>query len=161
MDIGELQLRLPTVSEINEQLVEFTKEYVKQKVSEIITEISASENLPRDKLMLYIRRINFDDISSTVSSVKRPRKKVDSKHRCRALTSKRDRCTRKRKDSLLYCGSHESSRPNGEISDDDDEDGDVTDDDDFSKDDASTHIVRTKPTIKAKSKTITQQDNEP
>lgn len=161
MDIGELQLRLPTVSEINEQLVEFTKEYVKQKVSEIITEISANENLPRDKLMLYIRRINFDDISSTVSSVKRPRKKLDSKHRCRALTSKRDRCTRKRKDDLLYCGSHESSRPNGEISDNDDDDVDVTDDDDSSKDDdTSTHIVRTKPTIKVKSKT-TQQDNEP
>lgn len=159
MDIGELQLRLPTVTEINEQLVEFTKEYVKQKVSEIITEISADENLPRDKLMLYIRRINFDDISSTVSSVKRPRKKVESRNRCRALTSKRDRCTRKRKDGLLYCGSHESSRPNGDIADSDDND-DTDDDSLSSRDDATTLVVRSKPTIKVKAKTK-EQDDEP
>lgn len=117
MDIGELELRIPTVSEINEHMVEFTKEYVKLKIAEILTEISADENLPRDKLMLYIRKINFDDISSTVNTVKRPRKKIDSKDRCKAKTSKGDQCTRKRRDDMLYCGSHETSRPYGEVDD--------------------------------------------
>lgn len=115
MDIGELELRIPTVSEINENMVEFTKDYVKQKIAEILTLISADENIPRDRLMLYIRKINFDDISSTVNTVKRPRKKIDPKDRCRANTSKGDQCTRKRRDDLLYCGSHETSRPYGEI----------------------------------------------
>jgi hypothetical protein len=114
MEIGELELRIPTVSEINEQMVEFTKEYVRQKVSEVVTEISSDENLPRDKLMMYVRKINFDDISSTIFS-KKPRKKIESEDRCRAKTSKGDRCTRKRKNPILFCGSHETSRPYGEI----------------------------------------------
>lgn len=121
MDIGELELRIPTVSEINEQIVEFTKEYVKKKVSEVLTEISADENLPRDKLMMYVRKIKFEDISSTINAAKRPRKKVESKERCRAKTSKGDRCTRKRKELLVFCGSHESSRPYGEVAESDDE----------------------------------------
>lgn len=147
MDIGELELRIPTVSEINEQIVEFIKEYVRQKVSEILTEVASVENLPRDKLMLYVRRINFDDVSSTINSVKRPRKKVESGDRCCAKTSKGDRCTRKRKDLLLFCGSHETSRPYGEI-----DSGDESDTSSIE----SIPKERSKPVIKAKSRTATE-----
>jgi hypothetical protein len=147
MDIGELELRVPTVSEINEQMVEFTKEYVRQKVAEILTEVASDENLPRDKLMMYIRKINFDDVSSTINAVKRPRKKVESKDRCRAKTSKAVRCTRKKKDILMFCGSHETSRPYGEIGDSDDES--------LGLNSVSTPKIRTKPIIKAKASTET------
>lgn len=146
MDIGELELRIPTVSEINEQMVEFVKEYVKQKVADILTEVASDENLPRDKLMMYVRKINFDDISSTINSVKRPRKKVDSYDRCRAKTSKGDRCTRKRKDTLLFCGSHETSRSYGEI-DSDDESESINTESPIPKE-------RTKPIIKVKTKSV-------
>ena len=115
MDIGEIELRIPTISDINEQMVEFTKEYVRKKISEVLTELSVDEQLPRDQLMRYIHNINFDDISLTINSMKRPRKKVDTRERCRAQTSKGERCTRKRKDMLEFCGSHESSRPYGEV----------------------------------------------
>lgn len=118
MDIGELELRVPTVTEINEQLVEFVKEYVRKKASETLTQIASDENLPRDRLMTYIRKINFDDITSTIVAIKKPRKTVESKERCRARTSKGDRCTRKRKDMLLFCGSHETSLPYGQVDSD-------------------------------------------
>lgn len=115
MDIGELELCIPTVSEINKQIVEFTKDYVKKKVSEILNELASDEGLPRDRLMMYVRKINFDDITATVSATKKPRKKVDSKDQCKAKTCKGDQCSRTRKDDLDYCGSHETSRPHGEI----------------------------------------------
>lgn len=134
MDIGEIELRIPTVSEINEQMVEFTKEYVRQKVSEVLTELSVDEQLPRDRLMRYIHTINFDDISLTINSMKRPRKKIDTRERCQAKTSKGDQCTRKRKDLVQFCGSHESSRPYGEIKGD--------------------SFIRTKPVIKSRSLTV-------
>jgi hypothetical protein len=131
MDIGELDIRIPTVSEINGQIVDFVKEYVKQKVSEVLSAVASDENLPRDKLMAYVRDIQFDDILSTLNSVKKPRKRVESRERCRAKTCKGDRCTRKRKDDMEYCGSHESSRPYGVVEDE--------------------HpVVRSKPVIKAK-----------
>lgn len=113
MDIGEIEARIPTVSEINEQLVDFIKDYVKRKVSDALTRVASQENLPRDKLMMHIQDIDFDDISSTISSTRRPRKKVDSKNRCLAKTSTGGRCTRKRKDTK-YCGGHEVSRRFGE-----------------------------------------------
>lgn len=119
MDIGELELRIPTVSEINEQLVEFIKEYTKQKVADILTEVASSEQLPRDKLMMYIRKLNFDDLV-TLNGLKKTRKVLSTKDRCFAKTSKGERCTRKRKDDLPYCGSHESSRPYGDAVDEDD-----------------------------------------
>ena len=61
MDIGEIELRLPTVTDINDQLVDFVKDYVMKKTSNVLVKISQQENLP------------------------------------------------------LYCGSHENSRPYGEV----------------------------------------------
>ena len=113
MDIGEIELRLPTVTDVNDQLVEFIKDYVKKKTSNVLVKISQQENLPRDKLMCYVHEIDFEDVSTSINT-KRPRKKVDNKDRCLAKTSKGCQCTRKRKTSN-YCGSHENSRPYGEI----------------------------------------------
>jgi hypothetical protein len=113
MDIGEIELRLPTVTDINDQLVEFVKDYVMKKTSNVLVKISQQENLPRDRLMQYVHNIDFEDISTSVNT-KRPRKKVDVKDRCLAKTSKGCQCTRKRKNDL-YCGSHENSRPYGEV----------------------------------------------
>jgi hypothetical protein len=117
MDIGEIEARIPAVSDINEQIVEFTKDYVKQKLSDMLTLISVDENLPRDKLMLYIHKIDFDDITSTIANSKKVRKTLDTEHQCKAKTSKGIRCTRKKKNGS-YCGSHINSRPYGEITTD-------------------------------------------
>jgi hypothetical protein len=147
MDIGELELRIPTVSEINDQLVDFIKEYTKQKVADILTEISSDEQLPRDKLMLYIRKLNFDDLA-TISNVKKPRKSICTKDRCHAKTSKGERCTRKRKDELPYCGSHESSRPYGEV----DEDSQQDQDQDQPQDQPQHQHIKSKPLIRTKTR---------
>lgn len=114
MDIGELELCVPTVSEINEQLVDFTKDYTLRKCAELVTKISADENLPRDKLMKYLQDIEFDDIASTISSVRKPRRQISPEDRCCAKTSKGDQCTRKKKNGK-YCGSHCNSCPYGEV----------------------------------------------
>ena len=111
MDIGEIEVRIPSVSDINDQITEFVKDYVCKKTSSVLIKVSQEHNLPRDKLMSYIHQIEFDDISTTLSA-KRPRKKVETKDRCLAKTSKGGQCTRKRKTDY-YCGSHENSRPYG------------------------------------------------
>lgn len=138
MDIGEIEARLPTVSDINEQLVECIKDYTKKKVCDILIHISSEQNLPRDVLMNYVHTLDFDDITSTISSTKRIRKHVESNERCRAKTSKGEQCTRKRKEKEgHYCGSHINSRPYGEV-------------DNESKPKPS---VKTKPVIKTKNQT--------
>ena len=146
MDIGELELRIPTVSEINDQLVEFIKDYTKQKVADILTEVASDEQLPRDKLMLYIRKLSFDDLAS-INNIKRPRKVICTKDRCHAKTSKGERCTRKRKDELPYCGSHESSRPYGEVNGIDDASTDADADTE-----SQSPPVKTKPLIRTKTR---------
>lgn len=116
MDIGEIEARLPTVSEINEQFVEVTKEYVRQKLAEILVLIAHKEQtLPREELMKYLDMVDFEDINSTVTLSKRARRKINAEEQCNALTSKKVRCTRKKKNGL-YCGSHTNARPYGEVS---------------------------------------------
>jgi hypothetical protein len=114
MDIGEIEVKIPAISEINEQFVELTKGYVKQKLVDLLTFISIEENLPRDRLMKYIHQIDFDDINSTVANSRRTNKHIDAEDQCQAKTSKGVRCTRKKRNGA-YCGSHLSSRPYGEI----------------------------------------------
>ena len=132
MDVGELELRLPTVSEINEQMVEFIKDYVLRKSVDLLTRVSVDEHLPCDKLMAYLQDMDFDDIASTISSSRKPRKQISSEDRCCAKTSKGERCTRKRKTDR-YCGSHCNSRPYGEIGDEEE-----------------VNKIRSKPTIKVR-----------
>lgn len=115
MDIGEIEARLPTVSEINEQFVEVTKEYVRQKLTEVLLLIAHKEQtLSREELMKYLDTLDFEDINSTVTLSKRSRRKINAEEQCHALTSKKVRCTRKKKNGL-YCGSHINARPYGEI----------------------------------------------
>jgi hypothetical protein len=145
MDIGELELRLPTVSEMNEQMLDFIKEYVLRKAVELVNIISADENLPRDKLMEYIQQIDLEDIT-TISVERKPRRQIGSEDRCCAKTSKGERCTRKRK-SGSYCGSHCNSRPYGVIEHEDD----VSENVDVSE------KIRAKPTIIRKDVTPAQE----
>jgi len=133
MDVGEVELCLPSVSEMNEQFVQLLKDYAMRKASDLLTQIASTENLPRDKLMAYLHKMDFDDIVTTISNAKRPRKKIESKDQCCAKTSKGDRCSRKRKEGT-YCGSHLVSRPYGEVTDTED----------------SVPLERPKPCIKVK-----------
>lgn len=115
MDIGEIEARLPTVSEINEQFVETTKDYVKQKLTEVLMMIAHKEQtLSREELMKYLDMVDFEDINMTVVHARRSRRKISSEDQCCALTSKKVRCTRKRKEGM-FCGSHTNARPYGEI----------------------------------------------
>ena len=113
MDIGEIEARLPSITDINDQLVDFVKDYVCKKTSSILVRIAQNENLPRDKLISYIHEIDFDDISHSIVT-KKPRKVIDTKDRCFAKTSKGDQCTRKKRHEH-FCGSHQNSRPYGEF----------------------------------------------
>jgi hypothetical protein len=121
MDIGEIEARLPTVSDINSCLTEFTIEYTKRKVADVLSQLALDKNLSRDSLMHYITDLAFDDLMPSMTTAKKLRKKVDTGDRCCALTSKGERCTRKRKgdSSGRYCGSHCNGQPHGDATVDD------------------------------------------
>jgi len=120
MDIGEIEARLPTLSEINGCLTEFTIEYTKRKLADVVAQIALDRNLSRESLVHYITDLSFDDLLPSMASSKKLRKKVDTGDRCCALTSKGERCTRKRKGdgSGRYCGSHCNGQPHGDVLDD-------------------------------------------
>lgn len=146
MDIGEITAFLPSVSAINEQILQLAKDQCRKHLETILQDIAETTNLPLASLReKYLSELDFGDFSN-LSVAPKFRKKVDSKSRCCACTSKGARCTRKRK-SEKFCGSHEHSRPYGVIANEDDvsEEGS----------DASTAITATskcRPLVKARAK---------
>lgn len=112
MDIGEISIFLPSVSQINDELTGVIKTHCTKAIEEILSDIAETYRIPIDELNeKYLKVLDFGEISV----LGRGKKSIDTKTRCCAKTSK-GRCTRKRKTGL-FCGSHEHSRPYGEIDD--------------------------------------------
>lgn len=107
MDFEHVQTRLPTLSEINDQLQLCINDGAKEVVQQLLHQIAAGEGLAYDYLHeRYGSSINVE------TSGKKPRAQLSSDLRCLAKISNNGRCSRKRKDGL-YCGGHATKRPHG------------------------------------------------
>lgn len=114
MDIGETEIRIPSLSVMNSQMVELIKEQVVNHLTKILTLVADEEQIPREQLLKHLANLDINEANSTISLSKKSRKEIDPAQRCHAITSKGKRCTRKKKEGI-YCGSHSHTRPYGSI----------------------------------------------
>ena len=155
MDIGEIPVHLPTLSAINDQLINLMKDQYLKHLDMVLQDISETRGIPKDQLTeKYMTDTEFGNFGSVSVAPKKSRRKLDPKIRCCARTSNRTRCSRKRK-TERFCGSHEHSRPYGEVEDEED--------DESSTSSASTPrplgtpVVKKKPVVRPKVKIETKE----
>jgi hypothetical protein len=77
------------------------------------------DNKDRNELLNYLDSIHITQLTKE-DFLKRKRIKtcVPTYLKCKARRANGEQCTRKRKDDICYCGTHEKNRPYGEIEDD-------------------------------------------
>jgi hypothetical protein len=119
MDVSEITVYLQSIGSVNEQLLKIIKDQCRKHLEAILCNIAENTDISLSELrQKYLSDIEFGDFMNS-SVLTKSKKKIETSLRCCAKTSKGDRCTRKKKIDR-FCGSHEHSRPYGEISNDDD-----------------------------------------
>lgn len=118
MDYGQSVIRLPTLSQFNENLQPSLNEHIKKKNMQLLTAIADGENLSIRYLLEKYG--GFIDTEQNINVTQRKQRKiVPGKERCMAKKHDGERCTRRRKqidgESNLYCGGHINSRPYGQF----------------------------------------------
>lgn len=118
MDMSQVEIRVPSLSELNDHITEAIKKEVKKHVENLLHRIAQGESLNFD-IIKEKYGINTDvNISSEALKIKK--KKLNTIDKCQARVSAGDRCSRKCKHPDVYCGGHINSRPYGTISKDSD-----------------------------------------
>jgi ribosomal protein L15 len=110
MNLGQAQVRLPTLADINDRLKESMLEAETRAISKLLEKIAEGEGLSLNDLKKKYLRSSAEDPT-------KKRKVIDSSTRCLAKISGSGRCSRKRK-TEYYCGGHIDKRPHGEYMDD-------------------------------------------
>ena len=111
MDISPVEIRVQTLSELNEYIAEAIKKQVKKHTEDLLHRVSHGENLSYEGL-----KEKYGHILEENALIKLPKKKrVDSADKCQACISSGDRCSRKCKGPEKFCGGHLNSRPYGVI----------------------------------------------
>lgn len=123
MDISPVEIRVQTLSELNDYLNDSIKKEVKKQLENLLHRISQGEGLPFDLIKEKYGNLAEGD-ESTLQKPKK--KKIDSINKCQARVSAGDRCSRRCKLPERFCGGHINSRPYGIISLSDTEDSSLS-----------------------------------
>ena len=102
---------------LNTKLTAWISEFKKDIVSKII-ESDSTEDGPPPELLQFI--YNYPNLALTKQDLqKRTRVKntVPYHDRCRALRANGEQCTRRKRESNKFCGTHIKGTPHGEITD--------------------------------------------
>ena len=121
--MSQVEIRVPSLSELNDHISEAIKKEVKKHVENLLHRISQGESLNFDIIKEKYGMNTDVNISSQALKIKK--KKINSIDNCQARVSAGDRCSRKCKHPDVYCGGHINSRPYGIISEDSDSDNSV------------------------------------
>ncbi len=93
--------------------------YVTEFKSDITSFVNENMNLLDPNVTNLIDLINnYDNLSidkTDFTKRKRIKTEVPFYLRCTAKRANGEQCTRKKKDSICFCGTHEKNRPHGEI----------------------------------------------
>jgi hypothetical protein len=118
MDISQVEVRIPSLSELNTQISECIRKEVRKQLEGLLHHLAQGENLSIDYLKdKYLHLTEVDQITVT----KQTKKKISCDEQCRARVSTNKRCSRRCKQPATYCGGHINSRPYGELEEDDEE----------------------------------------
>ena len=114
--MAQVEIRVPSLSELNEHISEAIKKEVKKHADNLLHRIAQGENLNFD--LIKEKYGALSDINISSQSLKIKKKKINSIDKCQARVSAGDRCSRKCKHPDIFCGGHINSRPYGVISQD-------------------------------------------
>ena len=117
MEVGNVPASLPSLTKINKELNALIEANVKLQLRQVLADIADKHRLSKNDLFRdYITDITVEKLDTSNNTVKkRIRRNVPSHERCTALTSNMEQCSRKRKGTNLFCGSHLNSRNYGVI----------------------------------------------
>ena len=112
MDISQVEVRIPSLSDLNTQISECVRKEVRKQLEGLLHHLAQGENLSIDYLKdKYLRLTEVESLAVT----KQSKKKISCDEQCRARVSTGKRCSRRCKQPDTYCGGHINSRPYGEI----------------------------------------------
>jgi hypothetical protein len=111
MDISQVEVRIPSLSDLNAQISECIRKEVRKQMESLLHHLAQGENLSIDYLKeKYLRLTDVENVSVS----KQAKKKINGDEQCRARVSTGKRCSRRCKQPDVYCGGHINSRPYGE-----------------------------------------------
>lgn len=150
MEIGKIPVALPALTKINDELNKMVKTLATNQIRNVLSDISDKYGIAKNEL--FARYLSADlsielakdtntDGSTEQQKGKRVRKAIADEDRCLAKISNGTRCSRRRKDENLYCGSHMTARPFGEFAPDDATESPTTEQDADTDCDATTNTV--------------------
>lgn len=113
MDISQLEVRIPSVSELNQHIADSIKKEVRKQMEAFLHRLAKEEDLSFDTLKeKYLKSSAATDQQTAATS--EPVKKIKEDEQCKARVSTGNRCSRRCK-GMSYCGGHLNARPYGEI----------------------------------------------
>lgn len=114
--IGKTPMALPSLTKITREFEKRVKEETTKTLRNVLSDISEKYGIAQNELFSnYLSDEIVIDSIVTDSKPKRTKKSVPDTDQCTALVSNGLRCSRRRKEGALYCGSHIVSRSFGEI----------------------------------------------
>lgn len=125
MEIGKIPVALPALTKINDELNKMVKTLATSQLRNVLSDISDKYGIAKNELFarylstelsLDLAKENGENGSVEITKSRRTRKAIASEDRCLAKISNGTRCSRRKKDGNVYCGSHLTSRPFGEFS---------------------------------------------
>ncbi len=106
----DIEVLLPSVIEINNNILKLLNDHAKHKVMEFIDALCKDKLVIKEDIMKYYNAMSFDVVNKQIKSINiRKRRAVDENTQCIALTKRGVRCTRSGK-SAGHCKSHGSIR---------------------------------------------------
>lgn len=107
-------------SRINQKIDSYIQEFKTNVITLVRDENLQQESM--EKIVQYIYDYDkYKIVKEDLTKRKRIKNNVPLFDRCCAKRANGERCTRRKKDSLDYCGTHEKGRPHGIINDDNNE----------------------------------------
>jgi hypothetical protein len=116
MDISQFEVRIPSISDLNQHIAECIKKEVHKQMDAFLHRVAQGEDLSFDTLKEKYMKVQSHfsgDMDS--NSAKDPKKKITDEEQCRARVSTGKRCSRRCKGKDTYCGGHINARPYGEL----------------------------------------------
>jgi hypothetical protein len=119
MDISQFEVRIPSISDLNQHITECIKKEVNKQMDAFLYRVAQGEDLSfdtlKDKYMKSAQSSAHFTTDMDSATTKDSKKKITDEEQCRARVSTGKRCSRRCKGKDTYCGGHINARPYGEL----------------------------------------------
>ena len=115
MDISQVEVRIPSIVDLNQNISDCIKTEVRKQMETLLHRIAQGEDLSFDTLKEKYMKTTSSSSTHACTPTTSIKKQIQDEEQCRARVSTGNRCSRRCKNSDSYCGGHINARPYGEI----------------------------------------------